>query len=395
MGKSNRKMLLPYFSSHKIIFLVLCGLSLFLFTLSHGLRAPQFRLPQPRFLNSINNPRNGTISESVKTEKVNDETDVVASASSPGSTLDQYQLSYIQSMTAGAVSRSLAQTIMHPANTYKTLLQLKRKKGPAIPRKITWERLLRGVDAQFLLALPHGAFYFFVIDQVKITLSRIVPPKFDIIADFTSSAISTVICSVISTPQMVLTDRLMAGVYPSFKVALRSIYRKDGLRGFYTGWWPALAQKIPSYGLTWMFFQQFKKTYERMTKSKPNGETNFILGALAAAGSVTVMIPMDTVKTRLVIQMSAHPDAYKGMSDCFYRILKEEGIGAFYVSLPPRLVSVVPMIAIQFAVYETIKTKYRDSNRLEIRKRLAAIKNSSLSKVPSKIGLKGEKSRPV
>lgn len=28
------------------------------------------------------------------------------------------------------------------------------------------------------------------------------------------------------------------------------------------------------------------------------------MGAIAAAGSVTVMIPMDTVKTRLVIQVS-------------------------------------------------------------------------------------------
>ena len=46
----------------------------------------------------------------------------------------------------------------------------------------------------------------------------------------------------------VLTDRLMAGMYPSFPAAMRSIIRADGLAGFYTGWWPALAQKIPSYG---------------------------------------------------------------------------------------------------------------------------------------------------
>jgi hypothetical protein len=39
--------------------------------------------------------------------------------------------------------------------------------------------------------------------------------------------------------------------------------------------------------------------------------------------------------------------AYKGMRDCFFRVLKEEGIGAFYLSLPPRLMAVVPMIAIQ------------------------------------------------
>ena len=34
-------------------------------------------------------------------------------------------LTYFQSMAAGAVSKTMAQTIMHPANTYKTLLQLR------------------------------------------------------------------------------------------------------------------------------------------------------------------------------------------------------------------------------------------------------------------------------
>lgn len=78
-------------------------------------------------------------------------------------------------------------------------------------------------------------------------LSRI-STKFDFIQDFAASTISTIFCSIVSTPQMVLTDRLMAGIYPSFPVAVKSIFRTEGLAGFYTGWWPALAQKIPSYG---------------------------------------------------------------------------------------------------------------------------------------------------
>ena len=122
---------------------------------------------------------------------------------------------------------------------------------------------------------------------------------------------------------MVITDRLMAGIYPTFPAAMSTILKKDGLLGrkfikkkikcmsspslnyigFYAGWWPALAQKIPSYSLTWMFFQQLKKTYESFANKKPSGEVSFLLGALAAAGGVVVMIPMDTVKTRLVIQV--------------------------------------------------------------------------------------------
>lgn len=293
-------------------------------------------------------------------------------AGAASQTLAVDQLTYLQTMTAGAISRTIAQTFMHPANTYKTMLQLK---DTGKSTKLTLERLLRGADAQFLLSLPHGAFHFFVIDQVKIQLAKFLPSRLNFFADFTASAISTVVCSVVSTPQMVLTDRLMAGVYPSFPEALRRIWKADGFAGFYSGWWPALAQKIPSYALTWMFFQQLKRMHEDVFKTSPNTETNFAFGAIAAAGSVAVMIPMDTVKTRLVIQEVGCPRAYKGVADCFIRVLKEEGVGTFYRSLPPRLMSVVPMIAIQFGVYELMKAKFLKDN-LEERLAAARLKQS-------------------
>lgn len=73
---------------------------------------------------------------------------------------------------------------------------------------------------------------------------------------------------------------------------------------------------------------------------------------MAAAGSVTIMIPMDTIKTRLVTQSSISTVKYKGILNCFSRMLREEGLGSFYNSLTPRLVSVVPMIGVQYLVYE-------------------------------------------
>jgi solute carrier family 25 S-adenosylmethionine transporter 26 len=294
--------------------------------------------------------------KSLMRNETREEADVVSSvATAPPST----KMTYIQTMCAGAVSRTAAQIVMHPANTYKTLLQVKGAK--ALP-KLTSDTIWRGADAQLLLSLPHGAFYFSVIDIVKKRIQHFMPEKLQFLCDFTSSTISTVICSIVSTPQMVLTDRLMAGVYPSFPAALRSIMASEGPWGFYAGWWPALAQKIPSYGLTWMFFQQMKRAYIDYMGVEPSSEASFIIGAAAAAGSVCVMIPLDTVKTRLVTQITKCPTAYKGMRDCFFRVLREEGLGAFYVSLPPRLVSVVPMIAIQFCIYESLKTNFERVN---------------------------------
>lgn len=60
------------------------------------------------------------------------------------------------------------------------------------------------------------------------------------------------------------------------------------------------------------------------------------------------MIPMDTVKTRLVTQtVQAGVVPYKGVISTLTRIVREEGVGPIYRSLTPRLASVVPMIGIQ------------------------------------------------
>ena len=73
----------------------------------------------------------------------------------------------------------------------------------------------------------------------------------------------------------------MGGVYPNFFVALQSILRKEGIAGFYVGWFPALVQKIPSYALTWMFFQQIKAAFLQIMHRVGNTIENTLFGAFA------------------------------------------------------------------------------------------------------------------
>ena len=82
------------------------------------------------------------------------------------------------------------------------------------------------------------------------------------------------------------------------------------------------------------------------------------MGCFASATTVCIMIPIDTIKTRLVTQAAMSSSSgvlYKGVIDCAIRVYREEGIKTFYRGLAPRLVSVVPMIGIQFGVYEFMK----------------------------------------
>jgi hypothetical protein len=71
----------------------------------------------------------------------------------------KFVLTYVGLMTAGAIARSVAQTVMHPLNVIKTMLQTRHGTVPD-----TWEALSRGAGAQFIMSVPHGALNFAVIE---------------------------------------------------------------------------------------------------------------------------------------------------------------------------------------------------------------------------------------
>lgn len=48
--------------------------------------------------------------------------------------------------------------------------------------------------------------------QLKDHVAKYLPAKLAFVGDLAVSSMSTVICSIFSTPQMVVTDRIMAGV---------------------------------------------------------------------------------------------------------------------------------------------------------------------------------------
>lgn len=326
-------------------------------------------------------------------------------------------LTFYENMICGAISRSIAQTTMHPANTMKTILQSRTIAGQKqetvrrLARPKNFKLLTRGAGAQLLLSIPHGAVNFAVLEFVRGTMNNLVESQGGRLSrvagpglDFVSSAISTICCSVVSTPQMMITDNIMAGTYPNLPGAVRGLAKNQGIKGFYTGWWPGLAGKIPSYGLTWALFQQIKRIQLKIMEREPYDFENSLMGCMAAATTVCVMIPLDTVKTRLVTQ-ARFPDLvpYKGILDCAVRVSKEEGIGAFYRGLTPRLISVVPMIGIQFGVYEFMKKAMLarnaillvDSDYAEEKDRYELTKTSELNEIMMEVAADDEQPFPA
>lgn len=265
-----------------------------------------------------------------------------------------------QHAIAGALARAVAQSAVHPLNVCKTVLQGRdgaaalralTAAGPLSPR--TWRALSRGLGAQALLSLPNGALNFCAMEGARraidaaLALSGGSAPR--PLVDAASAGVGTVVGTFVSLPQSILSDRIMAGTYPTLGAALRGV----GVRNLWprATWVAALAAKVPAYSLNWVAYQRLRRAELRRTRGRtPTPARDVFLGACAASISVCVMIPLDTVKVRMTTGNLGLPYAHVG--EAVGTMLRTEGVLAFYRGLPPRLLSVVPMTALQFAAYE-------------------------------------------
>jgi hypothetical protein len=154
---------------------------------------------------------------------------------------NDYQLSTVGMMVCGALSRSMAALVVHPLHAIKVNLQLHRLSSTEstpltmqlFASLLSWNVLTRGLGTQLLLTLPHGALSFAVTESAKRWLQKSgsQPSRLQVlnsVYDLLAAGLSSLVCSIISVPQMVLTDRIMAGIYPSLSSGYRSILQTQG-----------------------------------------------------------------------------------------------------------------------------------------------------------------------
>ncbi|MBN3324465.1 SCMC1 protein, partial [Atractosteus spatula] len=81
----------------------------------------------------------------------------------------------------------------------------------------------------------------------------------------------------------------------------------------------------------------------------------FMAGSLAGATAQTIIYPMEVMKTRLTLRKTGQ---YSGMFDCAKKILKREGVKAFYKGYVPNILGIIPYAGIDLAIYESLKNAW-------------------------------------
>ncbi|XP_047317323.1 mitoferrin-like [Impatiens glandulifera] len=131
--------------------------------------------------------------------------------------------------------------------------------------------------------------------------------------------------------------------------ALGSILQTEGIAGLYRGIGAMGLGAGPAHAVYFSAYEVFKKYFSGGNPN--NAVAHAAAGVCATVASDAVFTPMDMVKQRL--QLSNSP--YKGVMDCVKRVLREEGIRAFYASYRTTVLMNAPFTAVHFTTYEAAK----------------------------------------
>lgn len=143
-----------------------------------------------------------------------------------------------------------------------------------------------------------------------------------------------------------------------------TIVREEGIRGLWSGATPTVMRN----GTNQMCLFWAKNHMDEVLWGKKEGDgktlqpiQSTVSGFLAACLGPAVTNPMDVVKTRMMAQAKAPPDAprYAGFFDALVRIPRDEGMLAlFWKGLLPRLMRIAPGQAIVWTVNDQIVAAY-------------------------------------
>uniref|UniRef100_A0A0G4I799 ADP/ATP translocase n=1 Tax=Chromera velia CCMP2878 TaxID=1169474 RepID=A0A0G4I799_9ALVE len=117
--------------------------------------------------------------------------------------------------------------------------------------------------------------------------------------------------------------------YTGLMDCLQKIAKKDGPKGLYYGFGISVIGIIV-YRAAFFGLYDTAKTLMYKDQKKSNPLLNFTVGLAVETAAGVVAYPFDTVRRRMMMQAGRDDVIYKNTWDCWGKIAKEEGMGAFF-----------------------------------------------------------------
>ncbi|KAL1503415.1 hypothetical protein AB1Y20_011466 [Prymnesium parvum] len=249
-------------------------------------------------------------------------------------------------LLAGGAQKTVKELLLHPLDTAKARLQLAGGRRAVLSE--LFAKPYDGVLPALLAGAPAASVFFAVKDATK---RRIEP--FALGAGGTTLAAvasANVAYWAIKNPSEVLKVRRQAGVAEDTLAAAADIWRKEGLRGFYSSVVPNYAYSTPVDCIKFLLYEGLKAELKarRGGASLTSVETA-VGGAIAASTAQALATPLDVARVRIMTSNAT------GVINTIRTVLANEGFGALYSGVTPKVARALASGAIQFSTYEAIK----------------------------------------
>jgi len=265
------------------------------------------------------------------------------------------------STTASApLQHSIGNTRPHSLGPFGTAMRIIEREG--------FTALYKGLTAVWTGIVPKMAIRFFSFEVYKDTLMEynlMQTTSATFVAGLASGITEAVlvvtpaeVCKIRMQSQyhsMMDPRQLQRRKYTNVIQTAGVLIREEGFGALYKGVVPTMMRQGCNQAANFTSYSYFKKKWEDHNGvSALQPWQHLLLGGLSGGVGPGVNNPLDVVKTRMQKQVieEGKPPKYAGLIQSCTVIAKEEGFGALWKGLTPRLLRIMPGQAITFMTYE-------------------------------------------
>mmetsp|Transcript_21604 Transcript_21604/g.19669 ORF Transcript_21604/g.19669 Transcript_21604/m.19669 type:complete len:159 (+) Transcript_21604:42-518(+) len=132
-------------------------------------------------------------------------------------------------------------------------------------------------------------------------------PILQCISPFLCAAAATTVSTIALMPGEVLKIKLQTGQHESTKAAMQSIYRSDGVYGFFIGYFATLSHDVPYTAIELGLYENIKSLFRKLRGRLDLSSYDELLSA-AVTGAVTSFLttPLDIAQTLFIAQSTSN-----------------------------------------------------------------------------------------
>jgi len=273
----------------------------------------------------------------------------------------------LKSVTAAGSAAVITVTGIHPIDVVKTRLQVSgegtrnyKSLGifgtvSVIGREEGISAFWKGIGAAWMREASYTSLRLGLYSPIKHAMG--VKSNSPFILKFAAGSLAGAIGSTVGNPFDVLKTRMMASEGkepPSLAGAASSLYKAQGISGFYRGIEANIMRAMVLNGTKMACYDQMKGMIIESGLVPKGLATQFCAAFSAGFFMACTVTPFDMIRTQL---MNQPPDAkiYKGFVDCTIKIVKSKGFQGLYAGFIPIWARFAPTTTLQLVIFEQLK----------------------------------------